>query len=478
MIRRMTILFVIALSMCASLASAETDIGMLMVRSMPSISELPEGFKWEQRALETSGNQNSRLDIHADWTATGVVAEGENKRHQYQIIRTYEISINASFIGSLPFRELASPEAFRTHYMKYTPGDVDAAELYGLLPGGLIHVKKGDSGSWSLTRVWMTFWKSPRIWSDVRVSVQHGLKGGGYDNALAIPYIKASEAIAKDLCERLAKLVYGRLPDLGGSSETKPSVEPIVVVVHGIGFGETRSLGWSKLMSQSWGLSPLFEVTHNPADIPDSFNWIKTVRQRFEVILAQSKREKRPVIIVSHSWGSVMSKLALNGGRIEDGSHGVLVVKPMQEQGWVDQWITLGSPLQIDGQYKFFRMPTVTYGANKPPQVKRWSNFYDLEDNIGSSSGSLVDIPMNVRLQASKTAFSWYLAKIGIDPGYERWTQEQRNQNAEKFKTAQGLKIAWPHIGIWYHPTVRNYIRNQYAALKQDAEAALSNKTN
>jgi hypothetical protein len=263
----------------------------------------------------------------------------------------------------------------------------------------------------------------------------------------------------------------------GSVPVAKKPVEPIVVVVHGIGFGETRSSGWSKLMSQSWGLSPLQEVTHNPAEIADSFNWIKTVRQRFEVILAQSKREKRRVIIVSHSWGSVMSKLALNGGRIEGGDHRILVVQPMQEQGWVDLWITLGSPLQIDGQYKYFRMPTVTYGANKPPQVKRWSNFYDVEDIIGSSSRSLVDIPMNVGLQANKAAFSWYLAKIGIDPEYERWTPEQRNQNAEKFKTALGLKIAWPHIGIWYHPTVRNFIRNQYTALKQEAEAALSRQT-
>jgi len=353
---------------------------------------------------------------------------------------------------------------------------------YPRLPGGIIVESFQDKAQTPNESAWtIHFWRSGgqgsvKVW--VKSDTSYYTK-----NTLAARNSRNRD-FALSECKRLAELVWSRLPEAkpaamsqGSVPVAKKPVEPIVVVVHGIGFGETRSSGWSKLMSQSWGLSPLQEVTHNPAEIADSFNWIKTVRQRFEVILAQSKREKRRVIIVSHSWGSVMSKLALNGGRIEGGDHRILVVQPMQEQGWVDLWITLGSPLQIDGQYKYFRMPTVTYGANKPPQVKRWSNFYDVEDIIGSSSRSLVDIPMNVGLQANKAAFSWYLAKIGIDPEYERWTPEQRNQNAEKFKTALGLKIAWPHIGIWYHPTVRNFIRNQYTALKQEAEAALSRQT-
>ena len=370
----------------------------------------------------------------------------------------------------------ATPEEWRKSFK-------GAGAEYPRLPGGVLVQVYPETSIRAGEAAWLIhFWKSGaqgsvRVWT--RCDSSYYAK-----NTLAARSARNRE-FALSECKRLAELVWSRLPEAktaaisqGSGPVVKKTVEPIVVIVHGIGFGETRSAGWSKLMSQSWGLSPLFEVTHNPADIPDSFNWIKTVRQRFEDILARSRREKRPVIIVSHSWGSVMSKLALNGGRIEDGSQRVLVVNPMQEQGWVDQWITLGSPLQIDGQYKYFGMPTVTYGANKPSQVKRWSNFYDVEDIIGLSSRSLVDIPMNVGLQANKAAFSWYLAKSGIDPGFEQWTQKQRNQNAGKFNTAQGLKIAWPHIGIWYHPTVRNFIRNQYAALKQDAEAALSNKTN
>jgi hypothetical protein len=288
---------------------------------------------------------------------------------------------------------------------------------------------------------------------------------------LARAWVTAATAYARD------QGLFSGTPGIGQTPQVTQakvqSVEPIVVVVHGIGFDETRSSGWSKWMSESWGLSPLEEVTHNPAHISDSINWIKPVRRRFEEILAQSKREKRPVIIVSHSWGAVMSKLALNGGRIEEGAHKFLVVKPMQEQGWVDLWITLNSPLQINGKYAFWGEPTVIYGSNKPPQAKRWSNFYDEKDSIGSASGSLVDIPMNVGLQADKAAFYWYLTKSGIDPGFESWTGAQIGQNAGKFQTALLLKKSWPHIGIWYHPTVKNYIRNQYAALKQDAEAAL-----
>ncbi len=178
-------------------------------------------------------------------------------------------------------------------------------------------------------------------------------------------WVTAATAYARD------QGLFSGTPGIGQTpqvAQVKPKpVDPIVVVVHGIGFGETRTSGWSDWMSESWGLSPLQEVTHNPAEIANSITWIKTVRHRFEEILAQSKKEKRPVIIVSHSWGTVMSKLALNGGSIDDGTNPALVVTPMQERGWVDQWITLGSPLMIEGRYVFPGKPTVSYGANIPP---------------------------------------------------------------------------------------------------------------
>jgi hypothetical protein len=348
---------------------------------------------------------------------------------------------------------------------------------YSRLPGGTLMEVYPDRAQTPNESAWIIhFWKSGGQGS-VKVWVQ--CDTSFYTKKTLAARNSMNRDFALSECKRLAELVWSRLPEAKPGTRTEGSrpgvkmkVEPIVVVVHGIGFGGTRTPGWSNRMSQAWGLSPLFEVTHNPADVSDSFNWVKDVRRRFEEVFSRSKKEKRPVIIVAHSWGTVMSKLALNGGRVEDGSHGVLVVQPMPEHGWVDLWVTLGSPLQIEGRFSFPGQPTVIYGAGRPPQVKRWSNFYDLKDNVGSASGSLVDVPMNVGLQADGPAFDWYLAKSGIDPAYDRWTPEQKKKNAAQLAKARGLRASWPHIGIWYHPTVRNFIRNQYAVLKQAAETA------
>jgi len=80
----------------------------------------------------------------------------------------------------------------------------------------------------------------------------------------------------------------------------------------------------------------------------------------------------RPVVILSHSWGTVLSYIALT-------KHSDI---------HVDKLITLGSPLNADDPliFMFTVEQLLTFGLGpvyKPTNVKEWNNYYTECDNIG-----------------------------------------------------------------------------------------------
>lgn len=167
------------------------------------------------------------------------------------------------------------------------------------------------------------------------------------------------------------------------------STPPLVICVHGIGEGN-REPGWSNEMAQAWGVET-HEVTfrYEGRTQPKSYldfgqktgDWVLSAQQQISQIVRQNPG--RPIIIVSHSWGSVVTKLALEGGS----ANGILFDDIDLNGAQVEDWITIGSPL---GDPKVRGLAGVTTEPGKPKNVKNWTNFYDVNDPVSAFSHNLV----------------------------------------------------------------------------------------
>ncbi len=167
------------------------------------------------------------------------------------------------------------------------------------------------------------------------------------------------------------------------------SNRPLVICVHGIGEGN-REPGWSNEMAEAWGVETQ-EVTfrYEGRTKVTSFydfgqktgDWVLSAQRQISQIVKQNPG--RPIIIVSHSWGSVVTKLALEGGS----ANGVLFDDIDLGGAQIEDWITIGSPL---GDPKVRSLAGVTTEPGKPKNVNQWTNFYDVNDWIAKFSHNLI----------------------------------------------------------------------------------------
>ncbi len=171
------------------------------------------------------------------------------------------------------------------------------------------------------------------------------------------------------------------------------SNDPLVLVIHGIG-GGNREDGWSADISKRW-MVPVKEITFRQAGREDtSFtdfaknagDWARDVQRQIKE--AAAANPGRRLIIVSHSWGTVATKMALAGGTTQSGE-----VNPIDLGGLqVEEWVTLGSPLgraespDVAGN---LRQLGVALSDGKPPCVKQWTNIYDAADPVSNQSHNL-----------------------------------------------------------------------------------------
>jgi hypothetical protein len=164
---------------------------------------------------------------------------------------------------------------------------------------------------------------------------------------------------------------------------------PLVICVHGIGEGN-REPGWSREFGAAWGVET-HEVTfgYEGRTKLESFydfgqktgDWVRSAQQQITQIVRENPG--RPIIIVSHSWGSVVTKLALEGGS----ANGVLFDDINLGGALVAEWITINSLL---GDPKVRSLAGVTTEVGRPKNVKQWTNFYDVNDWISKFSHNLV----------------------------------------------------------------------------------------
>lgn len=173
--------------------------------------------------------------------------------------------------------------------------------------------------------------------------------------------------------------------------------EPLVIVVHGIG-GGNRPDGWSNDVAKRWMVGRLQEVTFRYPGRSDGAGLSITdfAREAGDWTLAVQEQIKeavrtnpgRPVVIVSHSWGSVVTKIALSGGSGGGKSPALAErgyqIDPIDLGGVkIEEWVTIGSPL---GRAI---IPNVEVPDGCPKLVKHWTNIYDEADPVSAPSHNL-----------------------------------------------------------------------------------------
>ena len=155
-------------------------------------------------------------------------------------------------------------------------------------------------------------------------------------------------------------------------------------------------------------------------DIKDSRASVDRLKEQILALAASARRKGAPFIIVSHSWGTVLTAEAL-AEMDGDGTAGDLRV---------DKLVTLGSPLGgtaytlainglISGQ-RFFSTP------RRAASIARWENYYTGRDAI-SSRVALADenvvIDSDLKYDAAHRRLGDMLMLAGV-PGYEQKAAE------------------------------------------------------
>ena len=201
---------------------------------------------------------------------------------------------------------------------------------------------------------------------------------------------------------------------------------PLVIVVHGIG-GGNRDDGWSNKFADAWGVET-HEVTYRYEGrtwqdsykdfAPNAAEWAIDAQRQIKDIIRRNPG--RRIMIVSHSWGTVIVKLAFDGGEAKS-----RYVEPIDLGGMkIEKLITLASPV---GDPKL-KAVQVEVDDDRPRLINDWTNFYDPADWISGSSHNLKGAT-NVEVRGSGK---------GFDP--------------------TGITA---HKGIWMHPDVRKHIWNE-----------------
>ncbi len=210
--------------------------------------------------------------------------------------------------------------------------------------------------------------------------------------------------------------------------------EPLVLVVHGVG-GGNRDDGWSTTYQQAWRIGEVREITfrndtHDETSYTDASyyagDWALSVQSQIKQAVAQNPG--RPIVIVSHSWGTVATSMALSGGSGGGKTRELTLqgnqIHPLDLGGArITEWITLGSP--INGST--LPLLNVDVSDRLPPQVNHWTNFYDPADPVSKGSTNLQGA-QNVEVTGSGSRFDPFGITahkgIWVNPAVTRFLQE------------------------------------------------------
>ena len=227
-----------------------------------------------------------------------------------------------------------------------------------------------------------------------------------------------------------------------GAPAAARAAEPLVIVVHGVG-GGNRPDGWADEIEEAWGVGPVEEVTYHREGrtgavsfgdfAPYAGDWALQVQRQIKAKVEANPG--RPVIIVSHSWGSVATSMALaggmGGGTDPDLEGNDYYVPPIAlPPGRVQEWITVGSPLGRAYETSApgsLRQLNVQVATGRPRVVEQWTNFYDVDDPVSAHSHDLEGAE-NVEVSGS----GGFLDPTGIGAHTGIWTNPRVTQHVRE----------------------------------------------
>lgn len=248
-------------------------------------------------------------------------------------------------------------------------------------------------------------------------------------------------------------------------ASTKP---PLVILVHGVA-GGNRPDTWSDEAINSWGLDKentatvTFRAPGRDANLISAVDfasqsgiWALSVQKQLKKILDANPGRK--IILVTHSWGNVVTSLALQGGT-GAGSYDVPELKELEENDYhinpiklnspderITEWVSLASPLgrandaDVHTALNLQQLQVEVYNT-KPALVDKWVNIYAKGDPVANQSHNLDNADEN----------------IGVEPAaypFENWPRLDNFLNHVTFGLLSG------HSGIWTNPPVVKLIKN------------------
>jgi hypothetical protein len=126
--------------------------------------------------------------------------------------------------------------------------------------------------------------------------------------------------------------------------------------------------------------------------------WARSVQGQIRKVMNEPTNRNRPVIIVAHSWGTVMSTLSLYGGEVK-GEHinGINEGVGADKKIHVAQFFTLGSPLgrmhaSIAGSLRQIAGLDIDLSEDNVGEEKligAWTNIFDPKDPVAATAPEL-----------------------------------------------------------------------------------------
>ena len=178
---------------------------------------------------------------------------------------------------------------------------------------------------------------------------------------------------------------YFSMTMTGGAHTLWAETEPVIVVVHGVG---RKIDGWTDSLDlrERWGSQRLIEINFNQTKgateslvnfLPETRNWADHVKEGIQAVAR--KFPGCEIAIVSHSWGSVVSKLVLSGGSTWSGSYPPLMSADLGTCR-ITHLTTMGSPLCHPGALRLFG---IVVNAGKPKLLEgKWLNLFNKHDRV------------------------------------------------------------------------------------------------
>lgn len=216
--------------------------------------------------------------------------------------------------------------------------------------------------------------------------------GGLFANALVVETMKLSGRSARTIEFLLLALLIQPLQLLSGAfagAQADPAIvsqvlsqghrPPIIIAVDGWRSGETGYLGEALAKSQNimrmMGAEKLEDMDIKAfgwtGTLSDTSDTVKDLMRNITDAMEVARNDQRPLVIVSHSWGGVLSLLALH----ELEKKGEL--KPDE----VDLLMTIHSPLNLPIPNPHLPLAKL----QRPSSVRAWSNYYSIRDPLSPS---------------------------------------------------------------------------------------------